>query len=180
MTADLAATSRFLAYLLRHHPETVGLRLDPAGWVTVDDLLAALSTHGRPISMSTLEQIVAGTDKRRFELHDGRIRAAQGHSVPVELNLPPAVPPAVLYHGTSKRFLPRIRAEGLTPQRRTHVHLSADIPTATAVGARRGHPTILTIDAHGMHHNGYTFHQATNGVWLTNHVPPTWLSTPGP
>jgi putative RNA 2'-phosphotransferase len=170
-------SSRFLSYVLRHHPEAIGLRLDPAGWVGVDELLAALAAHDRPLTRIELDRIVATSDKRRFEVHNGRIRAAQGHSVSVELGLPPLTPPAVLYHGTVARFLVSILQHGLVRGRRQFVHLSPDIPTAFEVGARRGQPVILRVDAAGAHAAGLLFHRAANDVWLTPHVPPDFLTT---
>jgi putative RNA 2'-phosphotransferase len=172
---ELIRVSRLLSYVLRHNPSAIGIRLDAAGWVDVDELLAALAAHGRPISVETLHAVVAGTDKKRLELRDGRVRAAQGHSVPVDLGLDPSTPPDLLYHGTVARFLPGIRAHGLRPVLRLHVHLSVDEPTAAVVGARRGTPVILRIDAGGMHAAGYTFFRAANGVWLTATVPPQWI-----
>jgi putative RNA 2'-phosphotransferase len=180
MTDDLVRASHFLSYVLRHHPDAVGIELDEGGWIDIETLLAALARHGRPTSRATLDRIVAGTDKRRLEVDGHRIRAAQGHSVPVELGLPPVQPPAVLYHGTVARFLAGIRADGLKPQQRSHVHLSADPPTARAVGSRRGNPVILTIDAGGMHRAGHEFYRAANGVWLTGTVPPQWISSEPP
>jgi putative RNA 2'-phosphotransferase len=175
---NLIADSKFLAYVLRHNPDAIGLKLDDAGWVPIDVLLSALAAHGRPLKADRLDRLIAGLDKQRFEARDGRIRAAQGHSFPVDLDLPPATPPGLLYHGTVERFLPRIQAEGLQPMDRGHVHLSLDPATARAVGARRGRPIILTVDAARMHAEGHTFHQATNGVWLTAHVPPGFLTMP--
>jgi putative RNA 2'-phosphotransferase len=174
---DLIALSRFLSYVLRHHPEAVGITLDASGWVEVDTLLHALAAHGRPTTREMLERVVAGTDKQRLQLDGGRIRAAQGHSVPVTLGLPAVTPPAVLYHGTVARFLPGILATGLQPRGRHHVHLSADPNTAVQVGARRGSPVVLRIDAAGMHNGGHEFYRAANGVWLTAHVPPQWIRT---
>jgi putative RNA 2'-phosphotransferase len=177
MAEAVIATSRFLSYVLRHDPAAIGVRLDPGGWIAVDTLLAALADHGRPITEDLLGRVVAGTDKRRFQLHDGRIRAAQGHSVAVDLGLEPLPPPAVLYHGTIRRFLPAIVAEGLRPRGRQHVHLSADEQTAATVAARRrGDPVLLRVDAGGMHRHGHVFHRAANGVWLTDHVPPSWIA----
>ncbi|WBB91635.1 RNA 2'-phosphotransferase [Verrucosispora sp. WMMC514] len=175
MTGRLTAASRFLAYVLRHRPDVVELTLDEGGWVEVDVLLAALARHGRPVSRQVLAELVAGTDKRRFELRAGRIRAAQGHSIRVDLRLDPVAPPSLLYHGTVARYLPGIRAEGLRPRGRTHVHLSVDRETAATVGARRGVPVVLSIDAAGMHRHGFVFYRAVNGVWLTDHVPPGWI-----
>ncbi|MDG4828977.1 RNA 2'-phosphotransferase [Solwaraspora sp. WMMD1047] len=175
MTDPITATSRYLAYLLRHRPDAVGIVLDDEGWTAVDTLLTATARHGRTITPDLLAAVVDGTDKRRFELRDGRIRAAQGHSVPVDLRLDPVPPPARLYHGTVARFLAAITADGLRPGRRTHVHLCADRADAATVGARRGEPVILTVDAAGMHRAGFTFYRAANGVWLTDHVPSNWI-----
>jgi putative RNA 2'-phosphotransferase len=127
-----------------------------------------------------LEAVAAGGSKRRYEIDGDRIRAAQGHSQPVDLQLEPATPPAVLYHGTVKRFLPAITVEGLVPGQRTHVHLSADVATARTVGARRGRPVVLRIDAAGMHAGGAVFHLASNGVWLAARVPPQWIALDSP
>jgi putative RNA 2'-phosphotransferase len=175
LTGDLTGISRYLSYVLRHDPGAIGIELDAGGWVGADVLLAALAAHGRPMSADTLRAVVAGTDKVRLQLVDGRVRAAQGHSVPVDLGLAPVPPPDVLYHGTVARFMAGILAEGLRPGRRRHVHLSADEPTASAVGARRGIPVILRVDAGGMHRAGYTFFRAANGVWLTAGVPARWI-----
>jgi putative RNA 2'-phosphotransferase len=176
MTDEATATSKALAYALRHRPQSIGIELDPGGWVRVDALLAAFTANGRPISRQLLNRVVAGTDKRRFELEGDWIRAAQGHSVPVDLGLAPTPPPPVLYHGTVERFLSRIRAQGLIRGRRHHVHLSPDEPTALVVGRRReGRTVVLRIDAAGMHRQGYPFYEAANGVWLTDHVPPQWI-----
>ncbi|PZF95841.1 RNA--NAD 2'-phosphotransferase [Micromonospora endophytica] len=171
--------SKLLAYVLRHRPEAVGIALDEGGWVEVEVLLAALARHDRPVTPELLDRLVGGTDRRRFELRDGRIRAAQGHSVAVDLQLAPVPPPSVLYHGTVARFLPGIRAEGLAPRGRTHVHLSADRQTAVTVGARRGDPVVLRVDAAGMHAGGAVFYRAANGVWLIDRVPPRWIDLPG-
>ncbi len=172
----MTATSRYLSYVLRHHPEAIGLTLDPAGWVPIDTLLAALVAHGRPLDRAGLDHLVATSDKKRYEVHNGLIRAAQGHSVDVDLGLPPSEPPAVLFHGTVARNLAAIRAEGLIRGQRRFVHLSPDEDTATVVGARRGRPVILRVDAAGMHADGVVFFRAANGVWLTEHVPPRWLT----
>jgi putative RNA 2'-phosphotransferase len=167
--------SKLLALVLRHRPAVIGIELDSAGWVEIDTLLAALRRHGRPLTRTDLDRIVAGTDKRRFEVEEGRIRAAQGHSVSIDLQLEPSAPPSVLFHGTVSRFLPVIRAQGLLRRGRRHVHLSPDERTATVVGRRRGAPVVLRIDAAGMHAAGHEFFLAANGVWLTDHVPPQWI-----
>ncbi|MCW2640119.1 MAG: phosphotransferase KptA/Tpt1 [Dactylosporangium sp.] len=178
---DLVAISKRLSYVLRHRPDSVGLTLDQNGWVAVDDLLAALAAHGRRVTRAELDAVVSGNDKRRFAVEAGpdgkdRIRASQGHSVPVDLGLTPIAPPPVLYHGTSTAAVASIRAEGLRKGRRHHVHLSADTATARRVGARRRQEvSILTVDAAAMDADGYGFYRSANGVWLTDHVPPRYL-----
>jgi putative RNA 2'-phosphotransferase len=172
---EVTAASKFLAYLLRHDPASAGLELLEGGWVPVAALERAAARHGRPLPPELLRRVLEAPGKKRFEARDGMIRAAQGHSVPVDLGLAPAVPPAVLYHGTVARFLPAIREQGLRPGRRVHVHLSADEATAAAVGARRGRPVVLRVDAAGMRAAGHEFFRAANGVWLTGPVPPAFL-----
>jgi putative RNA 2'-phosphotransferase len=173
-----AEISKFLSYVLRHDPASIGLMLDPQGWVDVNDLLARATKSGRGLDRTTLHRVVAENDKKRFTLsEDGdRIRAAQGHSVKVELGLSPVDPPTVLYHGTADRFIDSILREGLRPQSRQQVHLSLDVATATAVGTRHGRPIVLLIDAAAMHRNGRLFYRADNGVWLTDEVPPNYIS----
>ncbi|PRX92392.1 RNA 2'-phosphotransferase [Allonocardiopsis opalescens] len=169
--------SKFLSRHLRHSPGRIGLRPDEAGWVAVEELLAACARAGLPITRAELDQVVAANDKRRFAFSDDgtRIRASQGHSIPVRLGLPPAVPPPVLYHGTARSALPAIEREGLRPMRRHDVHLSADPATALRVGARHGAPVVLRVDAAAMHADGREFRVSDNGVWLTAAVPPRYL-----
>jgi putative RNA 2'-phosphotransferase len=173
---DVVRTSKRLAFVLRHRPDSAGLALDRAGWADVDRLLAALA-----ISREELEQVVAANDKRRFAFDDTgtRIRASQGHSVPVDLGYLPAPPPDELFHGTVERFLPAILAEGLRPGRRHAVHLSADVATARAVGGRRGRPVVLGVDAAGMAAGGFAFRRSANGVWLVDEVPRRYLTVMG-
>ncbi|MGY0006763.1 RNA 2'-phosphotransferase [Micromonospora sp. I033] len=176
---DLVRVSKRMSLALRHRPDRFDLTLDRAGWVPVADLLAALK-----ISRADLDAVVAGNDKQRFAVERGpdgvdRIRASQGHSVPVDLGLAPATPPDRLFHGTSETVLPAIRAEGLRRGRRHHVHLSPDEETARRVGARRTGPVvILTVDAAAMAANGFPFYRSANGVWLTDTVPPAYLTAP--
>lgn len=169
--------SKFLSRVLRHQPEMVGLSLGPGGWVSVDDLLRGMKKAGCPIQLDELRQIVADNDKKRFTLsEDGRrIRAAQGHSVAVDLDLVPIEPPATLFHGTAQANLDAIFAEGLKPGRRRHVHLSLDEETAVKVGQRHGKPVVLRVETGRMHDAGLTFWRADNGVWLTDHVAPEYL-----
>ncbi|MEV6165453.1 RNA 2'-phosphotransferase [Streptomyces sp. NPDC052052] len=167
--------SKYLSKHLRHQPERIGITLDASGWVAIDDLLRATALHHFPLTRTELDHVVAVNDKQRFAIEDGRIRASQGHTVPVDLALPPAEPPAFLYHGTVGGALDAIRSEGLRPMNRTHVHLSPDRATATRVGARRGRPVVLSVDAAAMHRAGHTFYVSANGVWLTAAVPPAFL-----
>ncbi len=169
--------SKFLALVLRHQPELVGIELDDAGWTDVDALLAACATRGVRLTHDELRALVVGSDKQRFALSvDGRrIRANQGHSVTVELGLPDAVPPARLYHGTYPGAVASIRAQGLLKGQRHAVHLAADTMTASKVGMRRGAPVILIVRADEMAAAGHRFQVSTNGVWLTEHVPPAFI-----
>lgn len=171
--------SKYLSRHLRHQPERIGITLDAQGWVRIDDLLHAAARHGFAFTRGELDHAVAANDKQRFAVDGDRIRANQGHTVPVELGLPPAEPPAYLYHGTVGHALDAIRAEGLRPMDRHHVHLSPDRETATRVGARRGRPVVLSVDAGAMHRAGHIFHVSANGVWLTDAVPPAFLRLPG-
>jgi putative RNA 2'-phosphotransferase len=177
--------SRRLSRVLRHAPESVGLSLDPQGWIPVATLLEALSAGGSAVTRADLDAVVAGNDKSRFAVVTGpdgvdRIRASQGHSrrVPVDLALAPATPPAELFHGTPAGNLPAITREGLLPGRRHHVHLSPDVPTAVVVGRRRSaQVAVLRVAAAAMAADGHVFHRSDNGVWLTAHVPPRFLGT---
>lgn len=175
---DVVRISKRLSYVLRHRPDTAGIELDANGWVDAEALALALSTTGGPVRLDEIEHVVATSDKQRFELVDGRIRAAQGHSVAVDLDLTPLTPPEILFHGTVERFLPLIVEQGLRPMNRSHVHLSADESTANKVGERRGAPVILQVRALPMSESGHDFFRAANGVWLTATVPPNFLVIP--
>ena len=174
--------SKFLSLVLRHDPARIGIVLDDAGWTDVAELVAACAAHGVTLTRAELAEVVAGSDKQRFALSpDGtRIRANQGHSVEVDLQLAPAEPPAMLYHGTVESALPGIRERGLVRGARHHVHLSAEVATATKVGARRGKPVILTIRADAMVAAGTVFYRSENGVWLVEHVPSQFIIFKGP
>jgi len=162
---------------LRHEPDAIGLQLGDGGWVRVDSLLDACQRHGLPLTHLELVQVVEDSDKKRFAFDStGKlIRAQQGHSVSVDLQLASVVPPPVLYHGTVAAALPAIRQEGLQKMSRHHVHLSPDVETARRVGARRGKPIILRVDAAGLHQAGAVFYESGNSVWLVDHVPPSYL-----
>jgi putative RNA 2'-phosphotransferase len=169
--------SKYLSKYLRHQPESLGLTLAPGGWVGVDDLLAACRRNGFAFSRAELDEVVARNDKQRFAFDpEGvRIRANQGHSVEVDLQLEPAEPPDVLYHGTGHGSAGAVEAEGLRKMRRHHVHLSGDVPTAQKVGARHGRPVVFAVDAAGMRRAGFTFYRSANGVWLVDEVPAEYL-----
>ncbi|MGG2103402.1 RNA 2'-phosphotransferase [Stenotrophomonas sp. NRRL B-14846] len=170
--------SKFMSLVLRHEPEKIGLQLDAQGWADVDDLLQRMAGHGVALDRHTLQAVVETNDKQRFALSDDglRIRASQGHSIQVDLGLEALQPPAWLYHGTVARFVGAIREQGLRPGERQHVHLSLDRQTAQQVGARRGAPVILSVNAGRMHADGHVFHRSANGVWLTVHVPPQYIA----
>jgi putative RNA 2'-phosphotransferase len=177
MNKRLVTVSKFLSKYLRHEPEALGLTLGPGGWVAVDDLLAGAARSGFQISREELLEVVADSDKQRFALDETktRIRANQGHSTEVDLQLAEVEPPAELFHGTVGKFLDAILSEGLKKMDRHDVHLSKDLETATKVGQRRGVPVLLVIDAARMAADGYKFRLADNGVWLTDHVPAKYL-----
>jgi putative RNA 2'-phosphotransferase len=175
---DVSQLSKFLSFVLRHKPGAIGLSLDPQGWASIDELTLKSNAAGKCFSREELLHVVETSEKKRFSISaDGRrIRAAQGHSVTVQLGLSPREPPSVLYHGTATQFVASILAVGLKPQARQQVHLSVDEETAHRVGQRHGKPTILAVDALRMHANGFLFFLADNGVWLTDQVPPEFLT----
>lgn len=170
--------SRFLSLILRHKPEVVGLELDNSGWVKTNELIKAVKSHGKEIDLGKLKHIVDTNDKRRFEFNsdESKIRAAQGHSVFVDLGLGKVQPPNVLYHGTVGKYLDSIYFNGLKKMKRTHVHLSDNIATAKNVGSRRGEPVILHIDSKQMFEDGCEFYLSTNGVYLTEYVDPKYIT----
>lgn len=181
MANRIVRTSKFLSYVLRHEPETLGLALDPGGWVDVDALLERTRADGRSIDRARLKEVIAHGEKERFTLsEDGtKIRANYGHSIDVDLDLTPTSPPSHLYHGTAEHTVPAIREEGLRPQSRQYVHLSSTQEEATHVGSRHGPPVVLTIDAQALHDAGHTLYRSTDVVWLTDRVPPHFLQFPG-
>lgn len=177
MSVDRVQLSKFLSFVLRHKPDAIGLAMDPQGWANIDELVEKAKAAGTEFRREDLLQVVETSDKKRFSVSaDGlRIRAAQGHSVTVELGLSPREPPSVLYHGTATRFVDSILSEGLKPQTRQQVHLSVDEATAWRVGQRHGKAVVLKVEALRMHARGFKFFLADNGVWLTDHVPPEYL-----
>jgi putative RNA 2'-phosphotransferase len=177
MDERLVRLSKFLSYVLRHHPESIGLQLDTGGWARVDELLAAARQRGTALDEELLQQVVAHGDKRRFSFNaDGqRIRANYGHSIPVDLGLKRIEPPEFLYHGTAKRLVEIIRRDGLHARGRNFVHLSPDEETAKQVGARHGKPVVLVVHARRMHRDGHAFHLSEGGIWLTRWVPAEYI-----
>lgn len=170
--------SKFLSYVLRHNPGAIGLELDAGGWAEVDELIAGATRHGRRLSRRLIEEVVVTNDKQRFSFDASgtRIRANQGHSIPVDLGLQPRQPPERLYHGTARRFLESILQSGLDPRGRQHVHLSPDRQTAIKVGQRHGKPVVLVVAAEAMAEAGYRFFLSENDIWLVIKVPPEYLS----
>lgn len=178
MNPSLIRISKFISLVLRHDPGKIGLSLDANGWASVDELLQKAPKLGLHFDRATLEQVVAENEKKRFAFsEDGqKIRASQGHSIEVNLELQPVSPPNVLYHGTAERFRESILQKGLIPGSRNHVHLSADTQTATIVGKRHGKPIIFIVRAREMEQAGFLFYLSENKVWLTEHVPVQYLT----
>ena len=173
---SLKETSKFISLILRHKPEVIGISLDEHGWANVDELIAGIS-KAQPIDMAILEQIVAEDEKQRYSFNEDKtlIRANQGHSIPVDVELEEKEPPEYLYHGTGEKYVNSIDAEGLIPKSRLYVHLSSDEETATKVGQRHGKPVIYTVKSGEMYRQGYKFYCSVNGVWLTKDVPVSFL-----
>jgi putative RNA 2'-phosphotransferase len=169
--------SKFMSLVLRHRPETAKLTLEPGGWVPIEALLTGAAAAGLAFTRDELEEVVERCDKQRFAIDttDTKIRANQGHSTEVDLQLDPAEPPAELFHGTPDRNVAAVLRDGLFKMARHHVHLSPDVATAVKVGSRRGKPVILAVDAARMKADGITFYCSANGVWLVEHVPPRYL-----
>jgi putative RNA 2'-phosphotransferase len=169
---DTKNLSKFLSLVLRHQPQTIGLQLDENGWASTATLLQRLNAHGKQADLATLKEIVAQNDKQRFRFNEDftQIRANQGHSIDIELALPPATPPDRLFHGTATKNIASIQEKGLLKGSRQHVHLSAQSETAIKVGQRHGTPIVLTIKTKEMAEAGILFYVSDNGVWLTDHV----------
>lgn len=177
---DLIKASRFLSLVLRHKPEAAGIRLDGHGWADVEDLLVGMASR-YPLTRQQLEEIVRTDDKQRYSFNEdkSRIRANQGHSIPVDVELEELTPPEYLWHGTGEKYVSSIDAQGLLPKTRLYVHLSADEETALAVGRRHGRPVVYQVASGQMARNGLVFYRSKNGVWLTGRVPPCYLHKQG-
>lgn len=179
MNENLTRLSKTISHALRHKPADYGLKLDSEGWVPVSAMLAALQNRGnawRHVSEADLQAILAQSEKQRFEIRDGKIRAFYGHSIPEKIAQTPAVPPPILYHGTTPQAALTIRSEGLKPMNRQYVHLSADEKTARQVGLRRtGTPVILRIAALEAHEQGIVFYLGNDAIWMANSIPPAFI-----
>ncbi|MEM9722804.1 MAG: RNA 2'-phosphotransferase [Bacteroidota bacterium] len=170
--------SKFLSLVLRHKPEEIQLPLDAEGWASTTELIQKMNQRGMAIDLTLLQEVVKGNDKQRFKLSEdlSKIRANQGHSIPINLGLNAVSPPSILYHGTARRNISSIKKKGLLKGARQHVHLSQDKETAQKVGKRHGAPVIFKVDSQGMNKAGKAFFQSENGVWLTDQVDPQFLS----
>ena len=174
---DLKKTSKFISLILRHKPETIGISLDEHGWANVAELIEGISKT-QYIDMAKLEEIVDTDNKQRYSFNEDKtlIRANQGHSIPVDVELPEKQPPVILYHGTGEKYVSSIDEQGLIPKSRLYVHLSKDEQTAKMVGSRHGKPVIYEIHAGQMYEDGYIFYLSVNGVWLTKSVPVKYMN----
>ncbi|MDE7299647.1 MAG: RNA 2'-phosphotransferase [Lachnospiraceae bacterium] len=173
---SLTETSKFISLILRHKPEVIGISLDEHGWANVDELIAGIAKTQK-FNMDMLEEIVRTDEKQRYSFNENRtlIRANQGHSIPVDVELEEAAPPEELWHGTGEKFTASIEAQGLIPKSRLYVHLSKDEDTAVKVGQRHGKPVLYIVRAGEMRRDGYKFYLSKNGVWLTKEVPVKYL-----
>lgn len=168
---NLTETSRYLSLILRHKPQVIGITLDEHGWADVEQLIEGIQKT-QPFDMEILEEIVRTDDKQRYSFNEDKklIRANQGHSIPVDVELKPAVPPEYLWHGTGQKYTASIDQTGLIPKSRLYVHLSADDKTAVKVGSRHGKPVVYKVHSGQMAKDGYEFFCSVNGVWLTKQV----------
>lgn len=173
---NLTRISKFISMVLRHKPQVIGLTLDEHGWADVTELLEKMKQH-HAIDMDILEEIVRTDNKQRYSFNEEhtKIRANQGHSIKVDVELTEAIPPEILYHGTGEKSVAAIDREGLKPMKRLYVHLSGDLQTAEKVGKRHGKVVIYKVRTGDMHRDGYVFYRAVNGVWLTKSVPVGYL-----
>lgn len=174
---NLTNVSKFISLILRHKPEKIGITLDKHGWANVNDLINGVSKE-YPFNFEMLEEIVVTDNKQRYSFNEDKtlIRANQGHSIPVDVELEEAVPPEYLYHGTGEKYRKSICEMGLIPKSRLYVHLSDNTDTALSVGKRHGKPVILQVDAARMYQDGFKFYLSKNGVWLVDHVPTSYFT----
>ena len=179
---NLTKVSKYISLILRHKPEAIGITLDEHGWAVVDDLIDGVAENYPGFNREMLREIVATDEKKRYSFNQGGelIRANQGHSIPVDVELEVAKPPEYLYHGTGTKYIHSIYKEGLIPKSRLYVHLSGDIGTATDVGQRHGKPFVFRVKAQAMDEQGFIFYRSENGVWLTEKVSVEYLEPIGP
>lgn len=169
--------SRYLAYILRHNPLSIALELDEHGWADVEQLLTKMRQCGKSITLTELKEIVQTDEKERYSFSDDekKIRANYGHSVQVDLELKPTVPPDILYHGTCKERVDSIKKAGLNKGSRLYVHLTSSEFSATKLSELNENPYVFKIDAKAMYNDGYKIFHSKRTVWLTEYVPPKYL-----
>ena len=170
--------SKFIAYILRHNPSAASVELDENGWADVGELIDGVCKTGRQLNLQALEEIVQSDGKQRFSFNEDKtkIRANQGHSISVDVQMSELAPPEVLYHGTAEKYIESVRQQGILSKSRNYVHLSKDVQTAKKVGSRHGRPVVLKIDAKGMYEEGYKFLLSANGIWQTKQVPVKFIT----
>lgn len=173
---NLTKISKYISLILRHKPETIGISLDKHGWANVQDLIKGVNKTYK-LNMEMLEEIVETDDKQRYSFNEDKtmIRANQGHSINVDVELEEAMPPKYLYHGTATKYMESIWNTGLMPKSRLYVHLSVDAETAIRVGERHGKPMVFRVRSKSMYDQGFKFYKSKNGVWLAEQVPVEFL-----
>ena len=172
----LTEISRFMSLILRHKPETIGICLDEHGWADVQELIEGIAEKYE-FNQEILEEIVRTDNKQRYSFNEDKtlIRANQGHSIPVDVELEEKEPPEELWHGTAEKYVTSIEQQGLLAKSRLYVHLSKEQETAVKVGARHGKPVLYRVKSGQMYRDGYKFYLSKNGVWLTKQVPVKYL-----
>lgn len=174
---NLENISRYMSLILRHKPDIIGISLDEHGWANVNELINGIAKNNAGFNMESLEEIVRTDSKQRYSFNDDKtlIRANQGHSIPVDIELEEKEPPEYLYHGTGEKYVESINRQGLIPKSRLYVHLSKNVKTAESVGERHGRPIVYLVHSGKMYKDGYKFYLSANGVWLTKKVPVEYL-----
>lgn len=180
MNKKLIDVSKTISYALRHRPNEFGLSLDKEGWVDFEVFCRALASYKHPVYVDkeTIKKIITESDKKRFELINGKIRATYGHSIDTKIEFKKSIPPNILFHGTSHKAYDLICKDGLKPMNRQYVHLSIDAATARKVGSRHDrNPVILVINSSKMYSDGFKFFHSTNdGTWMCESVPSSYIT----